>query len=255
MKMFFALRSDATQALHAMCSKSEALARFNTRGAQSRLPKAKAFGVSAFLAITALALPLAAHAQQVLTLKSAPSDGDGRVTVGDVFDNAGAISGVVLGYRSGATVILDAATVQSVVGANGGYWDNPRGLRRITVSQGADGIATVQPAQAAQVVRQPANPFANMPAPPPASVPVAAAPVNHSAVVVRRAELIDVTWSANGLSLTMSGVAQKDAATGDLIQVQNPSSKKMIDAVITGPGHAMAGPAADRFRNTQLSSR
>ncbi len=254
MKMFFVLRSDATQALRAMCSKSEALAHFNARGGQSALPKRKRFGVSALLAVAALALPLTAHAQQLLTLKSSPSDGDGRVTIGDVFDNAGAIANVVLGYRSGASVILDAATVQSVVGANGGYWDNPRGLRRITVSQGADGTATAQPLQTSQVVRQPVNPLADLPAAS-AAAPVMAV-ANRNPVVVKRSEMIDVTWSANGLSLTMSGVAQKDAAAGDLIQVQNPSSKKLIDAVIVGPGQAVAGPGADRFRtNLQLSSR
>ena len=205
--------------------------------------------------LAALALPLTAHAQQVLTLKSAPTDGDGRITVGDVFDNAGPIAGVVLGYRSGNAAFLDAGTVQSVIGSNGGYWANPRGLHRITVTQGADGVADTQTAQT-QTFRQSPNPFANLPAPPPASAPVMAQAVNHNPVVVKRADVIDVTWSANGLSLTMSGVAQKDAAAGDLIQVQNPSSKKLIDAVIVGPGQAVAGPGADRFRtNLQLSSR
>lgn len=251
MKLFLLLPSNATQAFPA-----------NRRGGRfvtgvAALPKRKRFGVLALVAVGALIAPLSVHAQQVLTLKSSPTDGDGRITVGDVFDNAGPVAGVVLGYRSGNTAILDAATVQSVVGANGGYWDNPRGLHRITVSQGADGAVGPQAAQqAAQVVRQPPNPFANMPAPPPASAPAMAQAVNHNPMVVKRSDLIDVTWSANGLSLTMSGVAQKDAAAGDLIPVQNPSSKKLIDVVITGPGQAIAGPAAERFRaNMQLSSR
>lgn len=77
-----------------------------------------------------------------------------------------------------------------------------------------------------------------------------------SPTVVKRAETVEVTWAANGLSLTMSGTAQKDAAIGDLIQIQNPTSKKMIDAVVTGPGEALAGPAADQLRsNLLLSSR
>ena len=215
-------------------------------------------------ALAAFLLPAVASAQQVLTLRGAPSDGDGRITAGDVFDNAGALASVVLGYRNGATAILDAATVQSVVGANGGYWANPRGQRRIVVIAGADGADG-----ATTTVNQPRNPFAGQPSVPQpaaqafAATPVAAVPAPAMAmagrgpVMVHRSETIDVTWSAGGISLTMSGVAQKDAAAGESVAVQNPASKKMIDAVVTGPGHAVAGPGADRYRTAalQLSSR
>jgi len=76
-------------------------------------------------------------------------------------------------------------------------------------------------------------------------------------IVVRRQETLDVTWRAAGISLTMTGIAMKDAAVGDTVSIQNPASKKTIDAVITGPGHAIAGPAADQYRAAvlQLSSR
>ncbi len=237
-------------------------------GAQSRLPKLR-FGMA--LCTAFVLLPSLASAQQMLTLKGVPTDADGRVTVGDVFDNAGPLAGVVLGYRNGPSTFLDAATVQSVVGANGGYWANPRGQRRIIITAGADGGASAPAPVAMQRVAQPPNPFgatpaAAMPAPtaPFANIPVAAVPAPASPataargpVVVHRSETIDVTWSAAGLSLTMSGIAQKDAAAGEAVAVQNPTSKKMIDAVIIGPGHAVAGPDADRYRNAalQLSSR
>ena len=240
-------------------------------GAQSRLPKRERFGVFALAAFAALLLPSLASAQQMLTLKPAPASTDTQVTVGDVFDNSGPISGVVLGYRNGRAAFLDAATVQSIVGANGGYWANPRGQRRIIVQ--AAGAGTVSPAAtpapaSAQVQRvaQPANPFASQPfpaapiatAPAPVAVatPVAAVPV-HGPTVVHRSDIVDVTWSAGGLSLTMSGVAQKDAATGDTIAV-NLASKKTIDVIITGAGHAVTGPGADQYRaaeTLQLSSR
>jgi flagella basal body P-ring formation protein FlgA len=205
-----------------------------------------------FAALAALLLPAIASAQQVLTLRGAPTDADGRVTVGDVFDNAGPLANVVLGYRTGPSVILDAATVQSVVGANGGYWDNPRGQRRIVVTAGADGgytpvaVAAIRPAQ-------PENPFARSAAP--AYRPAMAGDPSRGPVVVHRLEMVEVTWSAGGVSLTMSGIAQKDAAAGETVSIQNPSSKKMIDAVITGPGHGIAGPGADSYRTLQLSSR
>ena len=229
----------------------------------------KRFGKTALVALAALLLPSLACAQQMLTLKPTPASNDSHVTVGDVFDNAGPLAGVVIGYRTGATVILDAATVQSVVGANGGYWANPRGQHRIVVT--AEGAGSRQPA-AEPTARsaQAENPFAQGPAtagavastsPFPATaavVPVravAAAAPPRAEIVVHRTDTIDVTWSAGGLSLTMSGVAQKDAAIGDTVAVQNPTSKKMIDALIIGPGHGIAGPGADSYRALQLSSR
>ncbi len=219
-------------------------------------------------ALAALCLPAAASAQQMLTLKGAPANSDGRVTVGDVFDNAGPIAGVLLGYRSGATVILDAATVQSVVGANGGYWANPRGQHRIVVTAGTSAVRTVAnaapPAAQPQRIAQPENPFPPQPsvaAPVTAPAPLAVAattPVTVPAVggpiVVHRLESVDVTWSTGGLSLTMSGVVQKDAAAGDTVAV-DLASKKVVDAVITGPGRAVFGPSADSYRAMQLSSR
>jgi len=231
----------------------------------------KRLGKVALVVLAALLLPSLACAQQMLTLKAAPASGDSHVTVGDVFDNAGALAGVLIGYRTGATVILDAATVQSVVGANGGYWANPRGQHRIVVT--AQGAGSRQPAAepiAAPSPAQPENPFGQAPAmtggvasstspfPATAAVParaVAVAAAPRAEIVVHRTDTIDVTWSAGGLSLTMSGVAQRDAAVGDTVAVQNPASKKMIDALIIGPGRGIAGPGADSYRALQLSSR
>ena len=220
------------------------------------------FGKAALVALAALLLPSLACAQQMLTLKGAPASHDSHVTVGDVFDNPGPLAGVVIGYRIGATVILDAATVQSVVGANGGYWANPRGQRRIVVTAEGAGNrtpATAQPAVEATTASspvQPENPFTQAPSAVAAVPPrVVAAAAARAEIVVHRTDTIDVTWSAGGLSLTMSGVAQKDGAVGDTVAVQNPSSKKMIDTLIIGPGHGIAGPGADSYRALQLSSR
>ena len=229
---------------------------------------------TALVAIAALLLPSLACAEQMLTLKPSPASSDSHVTVGDVFDNAGPLAAVVIGYRTGATVILDSATVQSVVGANGGYWANPRGQHRIVVT--AEGAGSRQPAvepaaappenpfgQASATPSGPtlANPFqttATAPTatagPAPAKAVAAAAPA-RAEIVVHRTDTIDVTWSAGGLSLTMSGVAQRDAAVGDTVAVQNPTSKKMIDALIIAPGRGIAGPGADNYRALQLSSR
>ena len=247
--------------------------------------------------IAALLLaPSFAFAQSAtLVLKSDVSDGDGTITLGDVFDNAGAQSGVVLGTRTGATAILDAAVVQSIAARNGATWDNPRGLRRIIVSAGGDG----QPAEPASAVigdtaaggnvsvltfvhamnsgdivqpedltyRQVAATSGNVPSNVQAVIgktvrfPIREGAIIHttdltSPTVVKRQESVSVMWTQNGLSLTMSGRATKDGAVGDVIQVQNPVSKKLVDAVVTGPGEAVAGQAADQMRSRQfLSSR
>ncbi len=233
---------------------------------------------------------------QDLVLKSSPSDGDGRITVGDVFDNAGASANVLLGYRTGATAVLDAATVQMVVSRNGASWDNPRGVRRIIVANGSDGSPSDDNApaprtqaggrnhdvltyshsmKAGDIAQAEDFTFTSVAADVSGDLPSDARPligkvvrfpvregaVVHggdltSPVVVKRSETVKVTWSNGNLSLSMAGIATKDGTRGDLIQVQNPSSKKMIDAVITGPGEALAGPAADQLRSRMfLSSR
>lgn len=181
-----------------------------------------------------------------LVLKASPTDSDGRVTLGDVFDNAGAGARVVVGYRNAGNAVLDAATVQMLASRNGMYWDNPRGQRRIIVTEGADGGDPFGDAAPAAAV----SPVAAAPA------PLAAAPVAQvrKVAVVKRSEPVKVTWAAKGMALTVTGIATKDAAIGDAVQLQNPTSKKMIDAVITGPGEALAGPAADQFRSRQLLS-
>ncbi len=205
--------------------------------------------VLAALSVILLVVPALANAQtspNPLVLKSSVTDGDGRITLGDVFDNAGQASDVLLGYRQGPTAVLDAAIVQSIAARNGVFWDNARGLRRIIVAAGPEtgsGNVSGNAPQLATIAgpQSPAN---------------WGQPVLSGPVAVKRSEMVSVTWTQNGLSLTLSGPAQKDGAIGDVIQVQNPSSKKMIDAVITGPGRAVSGQAAAQIRNqTFLSSR
>lgn len=212
-------------------------------GFRAPLSNISAFGL---LAALLLAAPVFAQAQTSpvpLVLKSNVTDGDGRITLGDVFDNAGQASGVLLGYRKGATAVLDAAIVQTIAARNGLYWDNARGLRRIIVAAGPE-TASGDPQPLATIDDTPGNSSG-------ARLQMTSAPL-----AVKRSEMVAVTWTQNGLSLTLSGIAQKDGAIGDVIQVQNTASKKLIDAVITGPGRAVSGPAAAQIRSqTYLSSR
>lgn len=83
-----------------------------------------------------------------------PVDDDGRVTLGEVFEGAGAASNVVVGLRHGSSVMLEARQVQTLARQHGLEWTNPLGLRRIVVREGGAVAAdtSVRPA-AASVTR------------------------------------------------------------------------------------------------------
>ena len=87
-----------------------------------------------------LAAALAAFAAPALagpvTLLSDPVDADGRVTLGDLFDDAGAAANVVVGQRTGATVVFEASQLQMAARRAGLEWSNPQGLRRVVVREG-----------------------------------------------------------------------------------------------------------------------
>lgn len=234
-----------------------------------------------------------AEAQERMVLKAQVTDADGRITLGDLFDNAGSAADVVVAQRSGQTAVLDAGRVQVMARQAGVMWDNPKGLRRIIVSAGADGrpvqTTTVAVAQAGKTkdvlvftramntgeIVSPADiAFAPVQAhlatgslvydaqsaigksikfPIREGGPVRASDLS-SPVVIKRAETVQVTWSHSGVSLSMTGIAQKDGAVGDVIMVQNPQSKKLIEVLVTGPGTGVTGEAAQRMRAQALYS-
>ena len=99
------------------------------------------------LAVVALAAPALAGPVNLLP---DPTDDDGRVTLGELFDDAGAAAHVVVGQRAGATVVFEAAQVQAVARRAGLDWANPQGLRRIVVREGgaAPAEASARPAAA-----------------------------------------------------------------------------------------------------------
>ena len=43
-------------------------------------------------------------------------------------------------------------------------------------------------------------------------------------------------------------------AVGDVVQVVNPMSKKIVEAVASAPGHALIGPAAEELRQSAAGS-
>jgi len=69
-----------------------------------------------------------------------------------------------------------------------------------------------------------------------------------AAQVIKSGDLITVTYDDGGISLSLQGKAMAAAATGDVFAVQNTLSKKIIQAVATGPGAAAVGPQAQSLQ-------
>lgn len=237
--------------------------------------------------IIALTLALTAApalAGQTVTLKPQVFDADGVITLDDVFDNAGSAGRVVVALRQGQTAVLDAALVQSLARRNGLDWANQNGLRRIivggqvvsaqranidvlTYARNLSAGEIVQPQDLlwAKVAAAPsdaasdADQLIGMVAKRPLRMGAAAARHDVSAqVVIKPGDLVTVTFEAEGISLSLQAKSIGAAAIGDVVDIQNISSKKIIQAVATGPGQAAIGAQADQVRaaaRTQIALR
>lgn len=194
-------------------------------------------------AVAALAFASPALAGPV-TLKINPVDSDGRVTLGDLFDGAGAASNVVVGQRAGPSIVFEAGQLQSLARQSGLEWANPAGLRRVVVrnaamAPGAPGAAATNAAVAA---------------PAPAVLRPALARAALGERVISRNDIVEVAYEVGGVRLTISGRAEGNAAVGQRLAIRNLQSNRVIDAVATAPGQAAAGPAA-RASTQQLAAR
>ena len=199
---------------------------------RARWLTALAAAVAAVLAATpALSGPV--------TLKAQPVDSDGRVTFGDLFDGAGAAADVQVATRAGPSVVMEAGQLQALARQSGLDWANPQGLRRVVIRSAA------------------ASPGAAAPSAETAAAPAVAtaAPSARAAVserVIARNDMVTVAYQVGGVTLSVMGRAQRNAAVGEPVIVLNTASGRMIDAVAVGPGQAMAGPAAQAARNAAL---
>lgn len=247
------------------------------------------------LAAAAAALSLAgpALAGQMVTLKADTSDADGVVTLSDLFDGAGAAGRVVIANRTSTSVVLNAQTVQAIARRSGLDWPNAEGLRTILVS----GAPVTGPGAASAAAQRPGNVDvltyarniaagetvgaedivwgkaaaapSDSPRDPDAVIGMAARrPLRAGAAVtghdvsapqvIKAGEIITVLFQSEGVSLSMQGKALASAGVGEVLNVQNPLSKKTIQTLVTGPGQAVVGPAADELkaaRSTRIAAR
>ena len=232
-----------------------------------------------------------------VSLKANPVDDDGRVTLGDVFDNAGSAANVSIASRAGPSVVFEAGQLQGLALRAGLQWSNPQGLRRVVVRQGAMGgvttVAASMPAAAragttAEVLTYARSLSAGDVIQPedvswttvqshlvPSGAPqdadqviglsakralragsAVAARDLASPQVIARNDMVEVAFISGGVRLPVTGKATRSAAIGEPVPVLNLTSGRTIDAVATGPGQAVAGPAAQSARaSTQFAAR
>lgn len=233
-----------------------------------------------------------------VTLRDNPTDADGKVTLGELFDGAtGPAAGVVVAARPLASVTLDAAAVAGLARRNGLDWANPSGLLRITVRQGVDSApspvaaGTVASASsvaakgvdvlvyaaslnAGEVITADSLVWARMPAAPAGAIKdadgligkVAKRPLRAGAAasaadgtaptIIKAGDAVVVTWSSGPVTVTLQTKAMAAAAAGQTFNVQNPTSKKVIQAIALAPGQAVTGPGAQKaLSSTVLASR
>lgn len=239
------------------------------------------------LSVAALLIASPALAGTGVSLRLDTTDADGRITLGELFDGAGAASDTVVAARVGSTAVLDAAQVQAFARRAGLDWSNPNGVRRIIVrggsASGADltgasrgnvevlayarSLATgdiVQPedlvwvkvAAAPNDAPRDADAVIGMTAKRPLRQGASASLRDVSTPqVVKAGDIVAVTYEDAGVALTLQGKAMASGAVGESLMVQNTASKKIIEAVVTGPGSAAVGPQAQRLKATRNSLR
>jgi flagella basal body P-ring formation protein FlgA len=213
---------------------------------------------------------------------------DGRVTLGDLFDDAGAAGGVLVAKgQPGATVVLDAARVRMLARANGLDWANDKGLRRIVAEAGVAPYGPAPSTVAARTARRPtatqtltyvrnleagevvqaqdlswsrtADAPLDAPRDPDAVIGMAARhPIREGAAVsmhdvvarqvIKKDDMISVVFNMAGMTLTLQAKALDNAVVGQPLNVVNTASKKVIQAVAIGPGQAVVGPEADQLK-------
>jgi flagellar basal body P-ring formation protein FlgA len=173
--------------------------------------------VFAVLAFALLSLASAAEGQDVI-LRAQPQATGPAVTLGDIFENAGDVAGraIAPAPKPGGFTTLSTRFLGAAASAAGLQWRAPDNVEAIVVTAAGAGVARVLPAAYAKP---------------------------GDAAVIRRGDLVTLTYAAPGLQLSLKAKAMSDAAAGAAVRLVNPQSNKTIDAIAIGPGAATTGGA------------
>jgi flagella basal body P-ring formation protein FlgA len=229
--------------------------------------------------MAALCAATPALAGRPVALKAEVSSG-ANVTLGDLFDGAGPDAAPVIvgnGAPAGESAVLDANVVRELASRHGLDWDNPDAIVRIVVPRGlaatpgarmTETLAWAHSVSAGDLIQPEDLMFAKVAsfAVPPdaprdaeqiigkvarrplrAGTAVAAHDVS-SPQVIKAGDAVQVAYHADGVSLVLQGKAMASAAVGEPIEIMNPVSKKVIQAITSGADEAVVGPEAEQLR-------
>lgn len=152
-----------------------------------------------------------------VTLRARVEASGRAVTLGDVFDGAGALAGrfVAPAPPPGQVSTISVPVLAAAASSAGLQWTPPPGLTEVRVVRPAGMRATV------------AN-----------SNDSGARSLSDAAI--RRGEMVSIVYLAAGVQLSMRARALEDAAVGQSVRLTNTSSNRTIEAIVTAPGMARA---------------
>jgi flagella basal body P-ring formation protein FlgA len=237
--------------------------------------------VAVLMALNATGMAMAATEVE---LRPQIFDTDGQVSLSDIFVNTGTAGARPLWTMSGPSLVLDSNEVKSAALRAGLHWSNSEGLLRVIVRTSGVGagprsgnvqvlawarsIAAGDMVAAEDVIWTTAAtaPAGSLRDPDVIVGQIARRALRQGAAVssrdlmseqvIKRGDVVLVTWHADGVSLAMQGRAQSDAGIGEPVTVQNPTSRKNVDAIASGPGQAEAGPDVRPSRpSSQIAAR
>ena len=169
-----------------------------------------------FLACCWFALGASLAFADPVTLRPRVEASGPAVTLGDVFDGAGAVAGRAIAPAppAGQMSTLSIPVLAAAASAAGLEWTPPPGLTEVRVVRPGGARATL-----------------------PAS---SAGARNVSDAAVRRGDMVSIVFLSAGLQLSTRALAMEDAAVGQSVRLQNTNSNRTIDAIVTAPGMAPA---------------
>lgn len=153
-----------------------------------------------------------------VTLRTRIEASGPAVTMGDVFDGAPAdVAGRAIAPSppAGQISTINMPVLQAAASAAGLQFTPPAGVNAVQVVRPGGLRATLPAAGGSRTIAD---------------------------AVIRRGESVNLVYQAPGMSLNMRARALEDGAIGQPIRLQNTSSNRTIDAVVTGPGAARANP-------------